>query len=76
MSQSAESGYDPETVAILQTALDDAWNALSPARRTQMTRTEIASRILKCASGGERDPAKLRAAAVTTIVAGAELGGR
>lgn len=76
MSDSTEAGYDPETVAILQSALEDAWHALSPSRKTQMTKSEIALRILKCASGGERDPAKLRAVAVTAIVARAEPGGR
>ena len=56
--------FDPETVAMLREVLDDTWSRL-PAGQTNVTRSFLAERILKAAKAGERDPAKLRARAIT-----------
>jgi hypothetical protein len=56
--------YDPETVNVLKTALDDAWNSLVPAQQAQIAKSDMARRILKAASQGERDPVRLRATAL------------
>ena len=56
--------FDPETVAILRSVLDDAWSRL-PTGQTKVTRSLLAERILKAARDGERDPALLRARAIT-----------
>ena len=56
--------FDPETVALLRETLDDAWACLSPELQATMLKTALAERILKSAARGERDPKRLRAAAL------------
>ena len=55
--------YDPETLILLRTVLDEAWAALPYISRSQTFKSEMAQHILKQASDGVRDPAKLRASA-------------
>jgi hypothetical protein len=57
--------YDPETLTILRKALDDAWSLLSDERKALIRKSDMADRILRQAENGERDPIKLRAAALT-----------
>ena len=57
--------FDPETVALLRETLDEAWGCLRPQQQATMLRTTLAERILKSAAQGERDPARLRDAALT-----------
>ena len=52
--------YDPETIELLRTALEEAWASLTPERRQSVLKTELAERILAAAALGERDPDKLR----------------
>jgi hypothetical protein len=61
--------FDPETVAMLREVLDDAWSCL-PAGQSNVTRSQLAERILKAAKAGERDPAKLRARAIAEVIEG------
>ena len=56
--------FDPETVALLKEALDDAWACLSPELQGTMQKTALAERILKSAARGERDRKRLRDAAL------------
>ena len=63
-----ELTYSPEEVRLLSTVLDEAWDSLSPNRRRQMSRTDLAVRILHRAAEGERDPVRLWAYAITTVV--------
>ena len=56
--------FDPETVALLREALDDAWSSLRPDQRARMSRTLLAEGIIKSAAEGERDPERLRDAAL------------
>ena len=56
--------FDPETVALLREALDDAWACLSPELQARIQKTALAERILKSAARGERDRKRLRAAAL------------
>jgi hypothetical protein len=51
--------YDPQTVEMLRTVLEDAWAALPENRRGNDMKTELAERILAAAAGGERDPERL-----------------
>ena len=60
--------FTPETLKLLQSVLDDAWERLGPGERARTSKTQIAVRILEAASTGERDPARLRARAVTDVV--------
>jgi hypothetical protein len=56
--------YDPETLNVLRDALDQAWALLPDERRAVTLKADMAVRILKRAAEGERDPVRLRAAAL------------
>ena len=55
--------YDPETLILLRTVLDEAWAALPDSSKSQTFKSEMAQHILKQAADGVRDPVKLRASA-------------
>jgi hypothetical protein len=61
--------YDPETVELLRTALDEAWGTLAPAKQVLISKSDLAERVLLLAATGERDPGRLRAAALSGIEA-------
>ena len=56
--------FQPELIELMRSVLDDAAAMLPEAKRTSTLKAEIASQILECASKGERDPAKLKMAAL------------
>jgi hypothetical protein len=56
--------FDPETVEVLKTVLEDAWASLVPTEQARTSKSEMAARILEAAADGERDPAKLRTMAL------------
>jgi hypothetical protein len=58
--------YDPET--LTRAVLDEVWDALPIERQTGVTKSAMAERILKRAAAGEREPARLKAAAVLVAV--------
>jgi hypothetical protein len=55
-----------ETVSLLGAVLDQAIAALPPDGRSQERKTLLASKLLSAASAGERDPVRLREAALAT----------
>jgi hypothetical protein len=57
--------YDHKTVVLLREVLDDAWAHLPAQQKSRISKSEVALRILRLATRGERDPAKLRAGALT-----------
>ena len=67
MSSERTVFFDPTTLAMLRSVLDDAWSRL-PAGQTEVTRSLLAQRILRAAKAGERDPARLRAQAISRVV--------
>lgn len=56
--------YDPETVALLRTTLDETWDSLRADVRARSSKTLLASHILELAKRGERNPWRLRTYAV------------
>ena len=58
--------FDPDVVVMLRRVLNEAWDALPEDRR--VNKSEMAVRLLKRAAAGERDEAKLRAAAMIDVV--------
>ncbi len=60
--------YDPETLTMLRGVLDEVWEALPADRQARMPKSEMAERILKRAADGERDPARLKAAAMLVAI--------
>ena len=63
--------HTPETLKLLRDALDDAWSALRPDERARASKSMLASRLLELAAAGERDPARLRSAALGVVVTSA-----
>ena len=62
------AAFSPETIDLLRSVLDDAWESLRPEERACTSKTAIAARILEMAAAGERDPIRLREEAVTGVL--------
>jgi hypothetical protein len=69
--------FDPETIQVLATALEGAWqslkdsgSALTSERRANSTRERLALCILNLAQSGERDAARLQHLAEAAVLAG------
>jgi hypothetical protein len=62
------SVYDPKTVELLRTVLDQAWNAMQPEHQRQISKSQMAGYILRQASAGERHPDRLRFRAIADAV--------
>jgi hypothetical protein len=60
--------FDPETLAILKAAFEEACMDLPPSQHIPSVRANLAQRILSRASQGERDPERLRAYALMNVV--------
>jgi hypothetical protein len=71
MGQAVGGVYDPETLEVLQAALDDAWALLSSDKQASTSKIVLARRILRLAAFGERDPIRLRTGALVAVVAAA-----
>jgi hypothetical protein len=57
--------YGPELIKLMAAALDAAWVGTShPADHNDLQRQAMASRIMAAIDAGERDPEKLRLAAL------------
>jgi len=61
--------YDLETVALLRGTLDDAWASLRAEQRATISRAVMAELILRAAAKGERNPERLRHAALAAVAA-------
>jgi hypothetical protein len=61
--------FDPETIVLLRSVLDEAWESLRPEQQAQRSKSLLAAIILKMAATGERDPIQLRTRAVTEVTA-------
>ena len=48
--------YDPETLIVLQKALDAAWAAVPDECKSETRKSELAQLILKLAADGARSP--------------------
>ena len=59
--------FDPETIEVLKTVLEDTWASLTPHQQGVLLKTQLAERILAAAAAGERDPGRLRARAMVTL---------
>ena len=57
--------FDPEAVAAMSEAFEAAFEVLQDAGQPDVMRETIAKRIIAAATVGERDPIRLRAAAIT-----------
>lgn len=62
------ASFDPDTIGLLRRTLDQCWLELPPSQRAHTSKTLLAQRIL-AAADGERDPLRLRSAALKLLVA-------
>ena len=69
MRQPVEHGgvFDPETIELLRTCLEEAWAQLSPREQATTLKSSLAMRMLHAAAAGERDPARLRRCALLRV---------
>jgi hypothetical protein len=56
--------FEPEAIAAMSEAFDAACSELNEAGQPKVAREVVAGRIIAAARAGERDPARLRAAAL------------
>ena len=69
VGNSVENAFDPETVAILDKAFENAWKDLDNLEANPVTRTALATRLITLLTEGERNPARLATKAVLELVA-------
>jgi hypothetical protein len=60
--------FDPATIDLMRSVLDAAWASLLPEQQARVSRTFLAERILRAAARGERDPSRLRAMALFSVI--------
>ena len=60
--------FQPELIKLMKLVLDEAAATLPEWKRTSTMMAEIASQILACAAEGERDPNRLKVAALSAVV--------
>jgi hypothetical protein len=68
--QQHSDSFNPETLAVLESVLDESWAALQSKRNTfdeLETRAAIAELIVSFAAQGERDPQKLKALVLAAL---------
>lgn len=58
----------PEIIKLLQDVLDETWESLRPEERSRTSKEQIATRLFNKARAGEKDPFRLRIAAIDGIV--------
>jgi hypothetical protein len=63
----AGKSFDPETLKILETAFDEAWAFVLKSGAETVSRETLAQCVLEAAEEGERDPQRLREAALTLL---------
>jgi hypothetical protein len=56
-------------VSLLRATLDDAWARLRPGQQATISRSILAEGMLKSAAKGERNPQRLRDAALMAVIA-------
>src|SRR5436190_7063710 len=56
--------YDPLTVEVMRVALNEAWREVREKDRNKFRQSDMAAKILQAAAQGERDPKKLKEAAL------------
>jgi hypothetical protein len=60
--------FDSESLNVLQAAVDHAWRSVPPDRRTIQIKGRMAEAVMRSASQGEWDPARLDAIAGAAAV--------
>ena len=59
--------FDPKTLAILETAFDEAWLTLKSTGNDKVRPNELARCVLRLANEGELDPVRLHDRALSAL---------
>ena len=62
------SSFDPQTLALIETAFDEAWLTLKSVGNKTVKPDELARSVLRLAMEGERDPARLHDGALERLL--------
>jgi hypothetical protein len=62
------SAFDPKTLAVLETAFDEAWLTLKAIGNSTAQPDELARSMLRLAMEGERDPVRLHDGALEGLL--------
>jgi len=62
------SSFDPQTLALIETAFDEAWLTLKSVGNKTVKPEELARSVLRLAMEGERDPARLHDGALEQLL--------
>ena len=62
------SSFNPQTLAVLETAFDEAWLTLKAVGNTSIKPDELARSMLRLAMDGERDPVRLHDGALNGLI--------
>ena len=65
---SNRGAYDPATVEFLRTVLDEAWDAMAPCHKKQISKSHLAECVLSNAANGERHAVRLRFRAIADVI--------
>jgi len=60
--------FDPQMLAILEAAFDEAWLTLKAIGNTTVRPDELARRVVRLALEGERDPVQLHDGALKGLL--------
>jgi hypothetical protein len=71
MDRKKPAYFDAETVSLLRATLDDTWARLRPEQQATTSRSVLAEGMLKSAATGERNPQRLRDAALMAVTVAA-----
>jgi hypothetical protein len=67
MPESSTAAFGPETIAVMRSALEQAWSSLTPEQQACTEQSTLALEIINLARQGENDPKRLCAHALTSI---------
>ena len=62
------SSFDPQTLALIETAFDEAWLTLKSVGNKTVKLEDLARSVLRLAMEGERDPARLHDGALEQLL--------
>ena len=62
------SSFDPQTLAVLETAFDEAWLTLKAVGNASIKLDELARSMLRLAMEGEHDPVRLHDGALKGLI--------
>jgi hypothetical protein len=62
------NSFDPQTLALIETAFDEAWLTLKSVGNKTVKPNELARSVLRLAMEGERDPARLHDGALERLL--------